>query len=186
MRLVALIVLAVGNLFAIQVHAGDVSPQPLTRVDCNKAEMPWDENANVCGPDWERVWGQPLTRYECDKAGMAWDDTANVCGTTAPVNAVLDASDVAESVIPPLTKPDCARADMAEADEQDMIKVPMDTDLLGVELQNIKTVKLEVKNFEYGAGVRSGTSYDLSYLTVKTKAGRTYSEKMHCVYRKKG
>jgi hypothetical protein len=44
---------------------------------------------------------------------MAWDDTANVCGTTAQVNAVLEASDVAESVIQPLTKPDCAKADMA-------------------------------------------------------------------------
>jgi lipoprotein-anchoring transpeptidase ErfK/SrfK len=122
MRLVALTVLVVGNLFANQVHAGDVSPQPLTRVDCNKAEMPWDDNANVCGADWERVWDQPLTRYECDKAGTAWDDTANVCGTTAQVNAVPDASDVAESVIQPLTRQDCAKAAMAWNDSANVCR----------------------------------------------------------------
>ena len=49
MRLVALSVLLIGNLFANQVLAEDVSPQPLTRVDCDKAGMAWDDNANVCG-----------------------------------------------------------------------------------------------------------------------------------------
>ena len=49
MRLVALTVLLIGNLFAHQVLAEDVIPQPLTRVDCDKAGMAWDDNANVCG-----------------------------------------------------------------------------------------------------------------------------------------
>jgi hypothetical protein len=49
MRLVALSVLLIGSLFANQVLAEDVIPQPLTRVDCDKAGMPWDDNANVCG-----------------------------------------------------------------------------------------------------------------------------------------
>ena len=49
MRLVALSVLLIGNLFANQVLAEDVSTQPLTRLDCAKADMAWDDNANVCG-----------------------------------------------------------------------------------------------------------------------------------------
>ena len=49
MRLVALSVLLIGNLFANQVLAEDVSSQPLTRLDCDKAGMAWDDNANVCG-----------------------------------------------------------------------------------------------------------------------------------------
>ncbi len=49
MRLVALSVLLIGNLFANQVLAEDVSIQPLTRLDCDKAGMAWDDNANVCG-----------------------------------------------------------------------------------------------------------------------------------------
>ena len=41
--LVALIVLTLGfgSAFA--------APQPLTRSDCQKAGMHWDDNANVCG-----------------------------------------------------------------------------------------------------------------------------------------
>ena len=49
MRLVVLSVLLIGNLFAHQVLAEDVIPQPLTRGDCGKAGMAWDDNANVCG-----------------------------------------------------------------------------------------------------------------------------------------
>src|SRR5690349_10638441 len=49
MRLLALSVLLLGNLFAHQVLAEDVLPQPLTRADCGKSGMGWDDNANVCG-----------------------------------------------------------------------------------------------------------------------------------------
>jgi hypothetical protein len=109
-RLVALTVLVVGNLFANQVHAEDVSTQPLTRVDCDKVEMAWDENANVCGADWGHVWGQPLTRHECDKASMAWM-TLPMCAERQPgavqVAEPTPASDVADSVIRPLTRQDC-------------------------------------------------------------------------------
>ena len=80
MRLAALTVLIIGNLLANQVHAEDVSTQPLTRIDCDKAEMAWDENANVCIADSGNVSRQPLTRLSCENAGMAWNDTANVCG----------------------------------------------------------------------------------------------------------
>src|SRR5262249_3336584 len=51
----------------------------------DKAEMAWDENANVCIAD---AGGsrQPLTRLGCEMAGMAWNDDANVCGA-APLAA---------------------------------------------------------------------------------------------------
>jgi lipoprotein-anchoring transpeptidase ErfK/SrfK len=121
-RLVALTVLVVGSLFANQVHAEDVSTQPLTRVDCDKAEMAWDENANVCGADWGHVWGQPLTRHECDKAGMGWNDNANVCGTAAQAAEVMPevqvaeptpTSEVADIASQPLTRGNCDNAGMA-------------------------------------------------------------------------
>ena len=88
MRRIALAFLVIGNLIAGQAYAEDVAAQPLTRSDCYKAGMSWDDNANVCGqanaavksvPKPESL-SQPLTRSECDKAGMAWNDNANVCG----------------------------------------------------------------------------------------------------------
>ena len=45
MRNVAMSVLLIGNLFANQMLAEDVSLQPLTRLDCDKAGMAWDDNA---------------------------------------------------------------------------------------------------------------------------------------------
>jgi lipoprotein-anchoring transpeptidase ErfK/SrfK len=97
-RLVALSVLLIGNLFANQVLAEDVSPQPLTRLDCAKAGMAWDDNAHVCGaaslaaqavPEPQdahpvNTGAQPLTREDCAKADMAWDDNAHVCGAASP------------------------------------------------------------------------------------------------------
>jgi lipoprotein-anchoring transpeptidase ErfK/SrfK len=96
MRLVALSFLLIGNLLANQVLAEDVIPQPLTRVDCDKAGMAWDDNANVCGAPSRAAEAvepqgaqpmdtvaQPLTRADCAKAGMAWDDNANVCGAAS-------------------------------------------------------------------------------------------------------
>ena len=91
MRLAALAFLIIGNLLAGQAHAEEVAAQPLTRSDCDKAAMSWDDNANVCGsasadlksvakPSAAESLSHPLTRSECDNAGMAWNDNANVCG----------------------------------------------------------------------------------------------------------
>ena len=98
MRLVALSVLLISSLFAHEVLAEDVSPQPLTRADCGKAGMAWDDNANVCGapslaPEPQGAQpidtaAQPLTRADCDSAGMTWDDNANVCGASLSAAAV--------------------------------------------------------------------------------------------------
>ena len=47
MRVLALTILmtaAVGPAFAVET-----TPQPLTRADCEKAGMHWNDNANVCG-----------------------------------------------------------------------------------------------------------------------------------------
>jgi lipoprotein-anchoring transpeptidase ErfK/SrfK len=130
MRLVALSVLLIGSLFANQVLAEDVIPQPLTRVDCDKAGMAWDDNANVCGapsraaepvePQGAQPMdtvAQPLTRADCAKAGMAWDDNANVCGAASlAAEAVLEpqvAQTVTDTVAQPLTRADCDKAGMA-------------------------------------------------------------------------
>lgn len=116
MRLTALTFLLIGNLLANQAHAEGVAAQPLTRVDCDKAEMAWDEQANVCS------LSQPLTRHDCNKAKMAWNDTANVCGeATQAVGAMpevqvaqpIPKSEVADTAGQPLTREDCDKAGMA-------------------------------------------------------------------------
>ena len=121
MRLAALTVLIIGNLLATQVHAEDVSTQPLTRVDCDRAEMAWDENANVCIANSGNVSRQPLTRLSCESAGMAWNDTANVCGEAtqaaearpeAPVAQPMRRSEVADTLIQPLTRHECDNVGM--------------------------------------------------------------------------
>ena len=77
----------------------DTASQPLTRAGCDKANMVWNERANVCGEKSEgteaeaapkieagppalstAASNQPLTRSDCDKAGMAWNERGNVCG----------------------------------------------------------------------------------------------------------
>ena len=121
MRLAALTVLIIGNLLANQVHAEDVSSQPLTRVDCDKAEMAWDANANVCIANSGNVSRQPLTRLSCENAGMAWNDTVNACGEASQTTEVtpeaqvaqpMRKSEVADSLIQPLTRPECDKVGM--------------------------------------------------------------------------
>ena len=91
MKLAAVAFLVIGNLVSSQAHAESVTAQPLTRSDCEKAAMSWDDNANICRPasadmksvakpSAAEILSQPLARSECDKAGMAWNDNANVCG----------------------------------------------------------------------------------------------------------
>jgi hypothetical protein len=113
-----LTVLVVGNLFANQVHAEDVSTLPLTRIDCDQTAMAWDENANVCGAAWGHVWDQPLTRQDCDKADLTWNDSANVCGTASQmaeaIREIQDAqSEAADTLGQPLTRHECDKAGMA-------------------------------------------------------------------------
>jgi len=55
MRVLALTILmtaAVGPAFAVET-----TPQPLTRADCEKAGMHWNDNANVCGG--KQAMGKP-------------------------------------------------------------------------------------------------------------------------------
>jgi hypothetical protein len=91
-RLILLIIgTVVGTVVAQQACAESISNQPLTRIECDKAGLYWNENANVCGSASEEAKttanfggaersSQPLTRSECDKAGLAWNDNANACG----------------------------------------------------------------------------------------------------------
>jgi len=83
--------------------AEDAARQPLTRADCEKAGLTWNDNANVCGSRSLKAEGQtvsaiapsvasqPLTRAACDQAGLHWDDGANVCGETSVGDANADA-----------------------------------------------------------------------------------------------
>ena len=64
-------------------------------------------------PEANGAASQPLSREDCDKTGMAWNDAANVCGTSAPLDALPNASKVADSVIQPLTRGDCNRANLS-------------------------------------------------------------------------
>ena len=114
MRVAALAALIIGSLLVNQAHARDGSTQPLTRVDCAKAGMAWDDTANVCGAaeagpaqaaqtvatsEGAHSSSQPLTRYECNKAGLAWDDSTNVC-SEEPEKTAIQIEPEAEAVAP--------------------------------------------------------------------------------------
>jgi lipoprotein-anchoring transpeptidase ErfK/SrfK len=116
-KFLALTFLIIGNLIATQVYADDVSPQPLTRVDCDKAAMAWDENANVCIANSGEVSSQPLTRLDCNKAGMAWNDNANVCGSASQEAETMPKSEAADTLSQPLTRNECDMAGMTWNDK---------------------------------------------------------------------
>jgi hypothetical protein len=102
--------------------------QPLTRADCHKAVLRWDDTGNVC--DWEGaglwsvgeglVWrdfsdavmgislGQPLTRADCASAGVIWDENGNVCDWPEEQLASEHAGTASSSQ--PLTRADCHEA----------------------------------------------------------------------------
>ena len=111
MKFFSLIFLVAGNLISVQASAHDITIQPLTRAECDRAAMAWDEKANVCQSGSEAVTSnQPLTREECGKAGMKWSDDANVCGgANQAVSEVTTPSQ-------PLTRADCDKAGMTWKD----------------------------------------------------------------------
>jgi hypothetical protein len=78
----ALALVLIGNLVALQAHAQTVSSQPLTRADCQSAGLAWNEGANVCDAAVAPA-GQPLTRADCGAAKMVWNDSANICAGDA-------------------------------------------------------------------------------------------------------
>jgi lipoprotein-anchoring transpeptidase ErfK/SrfK len=130
-KLLALTFLIIGNLVANQAFAEDISAQPLTRVDCDKAALAWDENANVCiaksgeaesqfaleAAAKADVSGQPLTRLDCDKAGMSWNDNANVCGSAYQEAETMPKSEAANTLSQPLTRNECDAAGMTWNDD---------------------------------------------------------------------
>ena len=117
MKFLALTFLIIGNLIATQVYADDVSPQPLTRVDCDKTAMAWDENANVCIANSGEVSSQPLTRLDCNKAGVAWNDNANACGSASQDAETMPNSEAADTLSQPLTRNECDMAGMTWNDK---------------------------------------------------------------------
>jgi hypothetical protein len=120
-RIAALSLLIIGGLLTTQGHAEDISTEPLTRADCDRGEMAWNERANVCIADSTDVFRQPLSRLDCDKAGMTWNDGANVCGAASQAAEAMPEPQIAqpmrESEVPDglsqaLTRLDCDRAGM--------------------------------------------------------------------------
>ena len=57
-------------MVATQAFAGDASPQPLTRVDCDKAAIgwSWNENANICESSSQDAEAKPESRSELDRS----------------------------------------------------------------------------------------------------------------------
>ena len=87
--IVSIFALATGLIVASMTFAADAPSQPLTRFECDKASMHWNEEANVCAepnstaatPQSSTAFAadidsQPLTRADCDKAGMRWNDVS--------------------------------------------------------------------------------------------------------------
>jgi hypothetical protein len=109
MKTAAATFLLVGILAAHQAYGEAVSVQPLTRVDCSRAAMAWDESANVCGANSRDLSGQPLTRLDCVEAGMQWNDSANVCGTTPAAVTILK-PDARDDSSQPLARNQCEMA----------------------------------------------------------------------------
>jgi lipoprotein-anchoring transpeptidase ErfK/SrfK len=85
-------IFALGSVLVVtsSVLAADTLSQPLTRADCGKAGMRWNEGANVCAESISAAAqaeaafaadgsSQPLTRTDCGRAGMRWNEGANVC-----------------------------------------------------------------------------------------------------------
>ena len=49
MRVPALLMVCASLAIVVPAFAVENAPQPLTRADCEKAGMQWNNNANVCG-----------------------------------------------------------------------------------------------------------------------------------------
>ena len=78
-------VLALMAIFLPQhAFAENTSTQPLTRADCVRAGIEWDENTNVCTGSLIEESSQPLTRGDCAAAHSTWNENANVCTGNLP------------------------------------------------------------------------------------------------------
>ena len=87
MKLAALLLLIIGNLVANQAFAGDVSAQPLTRADCDKAAMTWNDAANVCGEKSEGAATQAASKATNPVASTI---LINIDKTTQQMTVFLD------------------------------------------------------------------------------------------------
>jgi L,D-transpeptidase-like protein len=107
----------------------DSLSQPFTRLDCDRAGMTWNDDANVCRatqaaeatpepqvaqpmPESEVAdnSSQPLMRKDCDGAGMTWNDAGNVCGAAAQAAEAMAEPQVAQ---PMPERLDCESAGMS-------------------------------------------------------------------------
>jgi len=100
--LVALIAVTVVVGFSTPVFAAEEASQPLTKAECDKAGMKWDDAANVCGGNEDRDYDESRgaehkhgkDKHDRDKHG------SEEMGSTG------------ESMPQPLTRADCDKAGM--------------------------------------------------------------------------
>jgi len=118
MKLIAGLALLILLTITGPIQAADIPSQPLTRSECDKAGLVWNENSNVCGFGSEEAKAsssvesssQPLTRAACDQVGMTWDEKGNVCGSSEGSSLAAEAASetvAAESPSQPLTRAAC-------------------------------------------------------------------------------
>ena len=92
MKRLATVIAIIANLVPLYALAEDVSTQPLTRPDCRRAGLEWNENANICTARLIEDSRQPLTRGECGGSRSTWNENANVCewqpSSSAEANSV--------------------------------------------------------------------------------------------------
>jgi hypothetical protein len=117
MNALALNFLIVAILAVHPAYGADISFQPLTRADCSRAEMAWDESANACGANSAGDFsGQPLTRLDCVEEGMQWNDSANVCGTIQAAETIFK-PEAPDDSSQPLARNHCEMAGLSWNDQ---------------------------------------------------------------------
>jgi len=106
---VSIFALACTFVFASTVLAADTYSQPLTRADCGKASMLWNEGANVCTESTSTA-----THIEPSTTFAAWNEGTNVCMESTSTAAHTESSTLvtADATGQPLTRADCGKAGM--------------------------------------------------------------------------
>ena len=65
MRVPVFLIVCASLAIIVPAFAVETTPQPLTRADCEKAGMRWNDNANVCGG--KEAMAQPETKTKKKK-----------------------------------------------------------------------------------------------------------------------
>jgi hypothetical protein len=106
MKLVTFALVFFATLAINTANAENATPQPLTRLFCDRAGLSWNASAGTCASNAAAIAGQPLRRSSCIEDGMQWDDRANVCQATSTRQPPV-IPEVSSNLIQPLTRKEC-------------------------------------------------------------------------------